>query len=321
MIVTFFEQAEENGIGKMKLHRQLEDGKYVKKLVFETKLPFKRGVQPNYIEIRTYSSMSIWELKTLIAKYTDQSPLNISIKRADTKKAEIKDSKNAKLLCDLNFCDDEIFSIARAKIVDPTPVPLVDKEGNLSPELETIVKEWFHTFSKDVTKQEIIEISNENGFSKDPINPDDLPETVRAMTRRICVDFAEAITTAQEISIGDPRVNHLFDTYSKTIGNGNLLVEHELLQFYKEQARTKEEVVIQNLKHQNIGVDLKPRIDFHNLNFINDLRVLKDETTLPRARVSSNQDLFNKIFDLVETSEGEEAEPIWQLLTCLQTNK
>ena len=44
MIVTFFEQAEENGIGKMKLHRQLEDGKYVKKLVFETKLPFKRGV-------------------------------------------------------------------------------------------------------------------------------------------------------------------------------------------------------------------------------------------------------------------------------------
>ena len=96
--------------------------------------------------------MSIWELKTLIAKYTDQSPLNISIKRADTKKAEIKDSKNAKLLCDLNFCDDEIFSIARAKIVDPTPVPLVDKEGNLSPELETIVKEWFHTFSKDVTK-------------------------------------------------------------------------------------------------------------------------------------------------------------------------
>jgi hypothetical protein len=40
MMITFFEVAEETGIGKMKLHRQLEDGKYVNKMVFETKLPF-----------------------------------------------------------------------------------------------------------------------------------------------------------------------------------------------------------------------------------------------------------------------------------------
>jgi hypothetical protein len=245
--------------------------------------------------------------------------LNITIKRADAKKADIKDTKNGKLLSDLNFCSDEMFSIVRTKVVDPTPVPLVDKEGCLVPEMEAIVKEWFHTFSKDLTREEVIEISNESPL-KEPINPEDIPLNLRAMTRIICVDFAKAITTAAEIKLGDYRVTYLFDTYSRTLGNGNLLVEEELLQFYKDQARTKDDVVAQNLKHQNIGVDLKPRIDFQNLNFVNDLRVLKDETLLPRARLSSNQDIINTIFDLVERSEGDEAEPIWNLLTCLQTN-
>jgi hypothetical protein len=83
-------------------------------------------------------------------------------------------------------------------------------------------------------------------------------------------------------------VTYLFDTYSRTLGNGNLLVQEELLQFYKDQATTKDEVVAQNLKHQNIGLDLKPTIDYQNLNYVNDLRVLKDETMLPRARLSSN---------------------------------
>lgn len=212
-----------------------------------------------------------------------------------------------------------MFQIIRTKVPDPCPVPLIDKEGNLVPELETIVKEWFHTFSKDLTKEEVIEISNESPLNE-PLDSNSIPEKVRAMTRLICVDFAKAITTASEIKINDYRVTFLFDTYSKTIGNGNLLLEDELIQFYKDQARTKDDVVAQNLKHQNIGVDLKPRIDYSNLSYLNDLRVVKDENSLPRARVSKNQEVVNTIFDLVESSEGDEAEPIWNLLTCLQTN-
>jgi hypothetical protein len=201
--------------------------------VIETKVPFKRGVHPNYIQVNTYSNMSIWSLKQLIAKYTDQSPLNITLKRADAKKQEIKDSRHCKLLSDLNFTDDEIFSVHRAKIPEPSPVPLLDKEGCLVPELEAIIKEWFHTFSRDVTREEVIAISNETTL-KEPINPETIPETVRAMTREICVDFAKAITTATDVQIKDYRVTFLFENYSKTIGNGNLLVEHELVQFYKD---------------------------------------------------------------------------------------
>ena len=110
------------------------------------------------------------------------------------------------------------------------------------------MKEWFHTFSRDLTKEEVIEISNDSPL-KEPLNLEAIPDKLRAMTRIICVDFAKAITTATEIKIGDYRVTYLFDTYSKTIGNGNLLVEDELIQFYKDQARTKDDVVAQNLKH------------------------------------------------------------------------
>jgi hypothetical protein len=53
MIITFFEVTEEMGIGEMTLHRQLEEGKHIKKIVFETKVPFKKGVQPNYIQVNT----------------------------------------------------------------------------------------------------------------------------------------------------------------------------------------------------------------------------------------------------------------------------
>ena len=171
MIVTFFEVTEEMGIGNMHVHRQLQEGKFVNKMVFETKIPFKRGVQPNFIQVNTYSNMSVWALKQLIAKHTDQSPLNITIKRADTKKPDIKDSKNCKILSDLNFTEDEMFQITRTKVPDPCPVPLIDKEGNLVPELETIVKEWFHTFSKDLTKEEVIEISNESPLNE-PLDTD-----------------------------------------------------------------------------------------------------------------------------------------------------
>jgi hypothetical protein len=45
--------------------------------------------------------MTIWELKTLIAKNIDASPLCLTLKRSDQKKPEIKDFHNLKLLGDL----------------------------------------------------------------------------------------------------------------------------------------------------------------------------------------------------------------------------
>jgi hypothetical protein len=73
--------------------------------VVETRLSFKKGAAPSFLVFDTYSNMTVWDLKRLIAEQTSQSPLNIQIRRADQKKPleEIRDNKHCKLLSDLEF--------------------------------------------------------------------------------------------------------------------------------------------------------------------------------------------------------------------------
>ena len=65
-----------------------------------------------------------------------------------------------------------------------------------------------------------------------------------------------------------------------------MLVEEELIQFFVEKAKSKDEVVEQNLRHQGIGTDLKPKIDYLRLRWGNDYRVVDKKALLPRARLS-----------------------------------
>ena len=61
-------------------------------------------------------------------------------------------------------------------------------------------------------------------------------------------------------------------------------------------------------------MDLKPKIDYQGLRFRNDARVLDDESKLPRARLSSNLNILEKLLNLVENALSDESEPIWQLM-------
>lgn len=159
MIATFFEGNEEHGIGKLRMHKQLEDGEFLQRIVVETKLPFRRGKDANYMAIDTYANMTVWELKTIIAEHTNSSPLCITIKRGDAKKPELKDFRNCKLLRDLKFTDDEALSVTRARAPEVAKVPLLGKDGLMVPELAVIIRSWFETYSVELTKDEIIEIS------------------------------------------------------------------------------------------------------------------------------------------------------------------
>jgi hypothetical protein len=118
------------------------------------------------------------------------------------------------------------------------------------------------------------------------------PESVRGMPRAKCAAFAEAITTLTNLTPNDPRVTNLFDKYGKTIGNGYLILEHELQQFYLDQSHAKDEVVRQNLGHQGIGADLKPTVDWTSKTYENDDRIVKDASILPRVKLSQNHNLF-----------------------------
>lgn len=207
-------------------------------MVVETRLSFKKGEVPNFMVFETYSNMTVWDLKTLIAKHLNQSPLNIQIKRADQKnqKEEIRDNKHCKLLADLEFESGEVLTVTRARIPDTVAVPLLDREGKMVPEFETIVREWFHSYSQDLTKDQISEIlDGSSGIVEN------LPDSLRVMTKENGVEFAKAITTVLDINAGDQRIEALF-TYGKALDR-QLLVEDDLVQFFIDKAASKDSLV------------------------------------------------------------------------------
>lgn len=51
----------------MRLHRQLEEAPFLTKIVVEATLPIRRGQDANFLEISTPASMTLWELKLLVA--------------------------------------------------------------------------------------------------------------------------------------------------------------------------------------------------------------------------------------------------------------
>jgi hypothetical protein len=62
---------------------------------------------------------------------------------------------------------------------------------------------------------------------------------------------------------------------------------------------------------------LKPRLDGDGLTNKTDERIIKEEAVLPRAKLSSNHELFAQLLQLVESSHGDVAEGIWDLLMSL----
>lgn len=62
------------------------------------------------IVISTYSNMTIWELKKIIARKTKTSPLKIQLNRSDVKKTSINDTHNARLLRELQIESYEVIT-------------------------------------------------------------------------------------------------------------------------------------------------------------------------------------------------------------------
>jgi hypothetical protein len=123
----------------MRLHKQIDRGEFLQNVVVEAKLSFRKGTLPSFLRINMHSNMTVWALKCLIAEHVDLSPLHMMIKRGD-KLPDIKDNKNCMLLSDLEFRSGETLTVTRGRVPDIVPVPLTDREGNMVPELEAIVR-------------------------------------------------------------------------------------------------------------------------------------------------------------------------------------
>lgn len=260
----FLECTETNGLAQFRSHRQLEDTPFIERLTFENKTPLRKCLDANYVQLNTFGSLSVWELKVLIAQYTNQSPINILLKRTDPKKDNIKESDNCKLLYELGLESNEILQIQKLKQPDPIEIPLLDKNEKIVPELKDIIGEWFYEYSVEVDRDAMFEEarqeeekqaskSEEEGVQqmnpmrrKDPPLSEllklDLPPVFRAMDIPQCCRFVSRITKHNNIEANDPRVVKLYDGYSKKVGRNYVLLQ-ELVDFYEEQSKHKSEAV------------------------------------------------------------------------------
>lgn len=63
----FFESTEAKGLAKFRSHRQLEDTQFLERLTFENNMPIRKYLDAHYVQLNTFSNLSVWELKVLIA--------------------------------------------------------------------------------------------------------------------------------------------------------------------------------------------------------------------------------------------------------------
>jgi len=237
LIHTYFDHSERHGLGNMKMHKQLSDDEFISNLEIDIKIPIRKGIDATKIVLSTHSNMTIWELKSLIAQQTNSSPINLCVRREDTKLPSIKDASNSKLLSEFPIQSKEKFSVNWVVTPDPLKLPLITHDKKLVPEVECIFKEWFIIFSEDLNREQLIEIADYSNKTEQERHDLEamVPERTRAMTRELCATFAKAITTIKDIPVTDKRVTGLFDNFSRHIwANNNLILEDEFLLFYLE---------------------------------------------------------------------------------------
>lgn len=136
-------------------------------------------------------------------------------------------------------------------------VSLVNRKKELVPEAKRIFESWFETFS------------NDEGF----------------MTEDTCVDFIKNSTNDPNVNTQDQRVTRLFTEYDKD--KDGKLSRAEFLEFYRERAVLKPDLVWSNLTAHHFGNDLKHLS--YGLYDDDDPMELKDKTHLARSKISTSE--------------------------------
>ena len=145
---------------------------------------------------------------------------------------------------------------------------LTNKSGQIVPEVVNVFNEWYDNFST-------------NG----------------KMFREDCARFVKTVTNARdEIAIDDHRVN-LLETYDLT--NEGFIPRNGFVSFYVEAARKpdKKQTVWENLRNMGYRNDLKRLDEPYELHNV-------DKNVLPRYKLAHNENFFNTIFQLQDSTEN-----------------
>ena len=290
MIKTFLYEAEKQGMGLLRSHLALNRGDFLERVILQNMISQSK-TNPRIVKVNTYSNMTVWELKKLASLKFQVSPLQIQLQRQESKKnlPQFNDIYHHRLLRDMKLESNEIILVQRKPLVAAARVKLVNKKKELIPEAKAIFQSWFRRFC------------NQDGF----------------MTHKECSEFIRATTNTfeQVILPTDSRIVNFFRDYSLT--NYGFLTEEEFLNFYTDKAANKIEVVWNNLTIMKYGGDLRHISDVNNPD---DPREFKASETLPRAKLSSNQEIFSELIAMMNILPPSCQDDVSGLISLLKTN-
>ena len=72
----------------------------------------------------------------------------------------------------------------------------------------------------------------------------------------------------------------------------NLITRDEFLKWYQERSEARHELVRSNLLEYGYYANYQKKLDPSTLTYDNDTRITRDSKSLPRSKISTNEQIF-----------------------------
>jgi len=291
LLSSILEESEKKGIAGLKSHSAMLKGE---KMTINIQSTITSNIQntPKKLEIELYSSTTIWDLRTTIAKAVKTVSDQVKILK-DVR--EIKDGDNGKTIGELRIRNGDTLIVSKQSNTNIPKAPLFMPDGELNPKVAKIFLTWFHKFAKEGKMN---------------------PEGCAAFIHSCINDGCKA---------DDDRVKETFAKFDSD--KDGFLDENDFLEFYKRACEARSHVVWSNLNSHNYRADLKredeveeeevdktilPRYILTNnqRNFEMLFKILDIGGNLASqawsliSRLPTNPMLFNKLLSLEDISNG-----------------
>lgn len=266
-------QSERKGTGNNVPHNALLKGELIKRIVVKD-----RDLHRDII-LTLHNNTTIWEFKKRIGEQMAMIPKYLKLEKgAGANAKRVTNVENGKTLTDYGIKNGDIFFASRddSAVEELPPEPLVDDNKQFTEKASTVFNDWFTEYSNDDDK----------------------------MTKESCGLFIRGVTS-EPPKLHDDRVEGLFKEHDK---NQDGFIEREdFLEFYRDAAVKRDHIVRDNLRHNNIRIDLTRLIDV-----VEDNDYADEE--MPRYRLSQDEKNFDLIMSLLSKKDESVSKAAWDLI-------
>ena len=280
--------SEKKGTGGVQPHNAILKGEMLDRIIVRFMIKNKTGYYSTLklersIIIKLYTSATVWELKKEVSSMLGLSPKYIKIKLPNNQ--TLRENQHGMTLAELSLKNGDILTASKLSIVEHVvEAELIDKVNKcLVPRFVEILTEWYHLYKNQETG-----LMDNVGVAK----------FVSGATKAPCPPE-------------DERVDKIIQQYD-TDDDKCIDLDGFLMFYYDACKGPGINNVRKNIKAHNVRADLKRMSDIYE-------DVTFAETDMPRFTLSSNQQQFDALFNLLDRND-EATEDVWNLVRMLATN-